>query len=83
MVAVCLTLPLFGNAGELTLVMYADLVSYNRNHSAYHKIWFRPKILHDVENIDLSTTMLGTKVDIPFYVSSQSGAHKVVFLAKA
>ena len=40
------------------------------NHSAYHKIWFRPRILHDVENIDLSTTMLGTKVDIPFYVTA-------------
>ena len=40
------------------------------NHSAYHKIWFRPRILHDVEKIDLSTTMLGTKVDIPFYVTA-------------
>ena len=40
------------------------------NHSAFHKIWFRPRILHDVENIDLSTRMLGTKVDIPFYVTA-------------
>ena len=40
------------------------------NHSAFHKIWFRPRILHDVENIDLSTEMLGTKVDIPFYVTA-------------
>ena len=40
------------------------------NHSAYHKIWFRPRILVDVEKIDLSTTMLGTKVDIPFYVTA-------------
>lgn len=40
------------------------------NHSAFHKIWFRPRILHDVEKIDLSTTMLGTKVDIPFYVTA-------------
>ena len=40
------------------------------NHSAYHKIWFRPRILHDVKTIDLSTTMLGTKVDIPFYVTA-------------
>ena len=40
------------------------------NHSAFHKIWFRPRILHDVENIDLSTKMLGTKVDIPFYVTA-------------
>ena len=40
------------------------------NHSAYHKIWFRPRILHDVETIDLSTTMLESKVDIPFYVTA-------------
>lgn len=40
------------------------------NHSAYHKIWFRPRVLMDVENIDLTTTMLGTKVDIPFYVTA-------------
>ena len=40
------------------------------NHSAFHKIWFRPRILVDVEKVDLSTTMLGTKVDIPFYVTA-------------
>ena len=40
------------------------------NHSAFHKIWFRPRILIDVEKIDLSTTMLGMKVDIPFYVTA-------------
>lgn len=40
------------------------------NHSAFHKIWFRPRILEDVSKIDSSTTMLGTKVDIPFYVTA-------------
>lgn len=40
------------------------------NHSAFHKIWFRPRILQDVEKIDLSTIMLGTKVSIPFYVTA-------------
>ena len=40
------------------------------NHTAYHKIWFRPRILHNVENVDLSTHMLGTKVSIPFYVTA-------------
>ena len=33
------------------------------NHSAYHKIWFRPRILHNVKDIDYSTT-------IPFYVTA-------------
>lgn len=40
------------------------------NHWAFHRIWFRPKILVDVEKVDFSTTMLGTKVDMPFYVTA-------------
>lgn len=40
------------------------------NHSAFHKIWFRPRVLVDVENVDFSTTMLGSKVSIPFYVTA-------------
>lgn len=40
------------------------------NHAAFHKIWFRPRVLVDVEHIDLSTTMLGTKCSIPFYVTA-------------
>ncbi|KAI9760151.1 MAG: hypothetical protein M4579_001871 [Chaenotheca gracillima] len=47
-----------------------DEITMRENHSAYHKIWFRPRILQDVEKIDFSTTMLGTKVDIPFYVTA-------------
>ena len=41
-----------------------DEITMRENHSAYHKIWFRPRILHDVSKIDLGTTMLGTRVDI-------------------
>jgi L-lactate dehydrogenase (cytochrome) len=40
------------------------------NHSAYHRIWFRPQVLVDVEHIDLSTTMLSTQVSMPFYVTA-------------
>ncbi|KAL9117545.1 MAG: hypothetical protein Q9187_005919 [Circinaria calcarea] len=47
-----------------------DEITMRENHSAFHKIWFRPRILVDVEKIDLSTKMLGTKVDIPFYVTA-------------
>jgi len=47
-----------------------DEITMRENHSAYHKIWFRPRILEDVKHIDLSTTMLGTKVSIPFYVTA-------------
>lgn len=47
-----------------------DEITLRENHEAFHRIWFRPKILVDVEKVDFSTTMLGTKVDIPFYVSA-------------
>jgi L-lactate dehydrogenase (cytochrome) len=40
------------------------------NHSAFHRIWFRPQILVNVETIDFSTTMLGTKCSIPFYITA-------------
>ncbi|KAG4027086.1 hypothetical protein MFRU_033g00570 [Monilinia fructicola] len=47
-----------------------DEITMRENHSAFHKIWFRPKILVDVEKVDFTTTMLGTKCDIPFYVTA-------------
>ena len=47
-----------------------DEITMRENHSAFHKIWFRPRVLVDVENVHISTTMLGTKVDIPFYVTA-------------
>jgi L-lactate dehydrogenase (cytochrome) len=47
-----------------------DEITLRDNHSAFHRIWFRPKVLVDVEKIDMSTTMLGTKVSIPFYVTA-------------
>ncbi|KAI2635937.1 FMN-dependent dehydrogenase [Xylaria nigripes] len=47
-----------------------DEITLRENHEAFHRIWFRPKILVDVKNVDFSTTMLGTKVDMPFYVTA-------------
>ncbi|KAI1638533.1 FMN-dependent dehydrogenase [Biscogniauxia mediterranea] len=47
-----------------------DEITLRENHAAFHRIWFRPKILVDVRKVDFSTTMLGTKVDAPFYVTA-------------
>ncbi|KAI1489466.1 FMN-dependent dehydrogenase [Biscogniauxia mediterranea] len=47
-----------------------DEITLRENHAAFHRIWFRPKILVDVREVDFSTTMLGTKVDAPFYVTA-------------
>lgn len=40
------------------------------NHNAFHKIWFRPRVLVDVEHVDFSTTMLGTPVSIPLFITA-------------
>lgn len=47
-----------------------DEITMRENHSAFHKIWFRPRILVDVGRVDTSTTMLGDKCSIPFYVTA-------------
>ena len=47
-----------------------DEITLRENRSAFQKIWFRPRVLVNVEKIDMTTTMLGTKVDIPFYVTA-------------
>lgn len=40
------------------------------NHSAFHRIWFRPQVLVDVEKVDFTTKMLGADVSIPFYITA-------------
>ncbi|WEJ93413.1 Cytochrome b2, mitochondrial precursor [Yamadazyma tenuis] len=47
-----------------------DEVTMRENHYAFHKFFFLPKILVDVRNVDISTTMLGTKTSAPFYCSA-------------
>ncbi|TRX97610.1 hypothetical protein FHL15_001365 [Xylaria flabelliformis] len=47
-----------------------DEITLRENHEAFHRIWFRPKVLVNVKSVDFSTTMLGTKVNMPFYVTA-------------
>lgn len=47
-----------------------DEVTMRENHSAYHRMFFKPRILVDVTNVDTSTEFLGSPVDVPFYVSA-------------
>jgi L-lactate dehydrogenase (cytochrome) len=42
------------------------------NHYAFQRTWFRPRVLVDVKTVDLSTTMLGAKVDAPFYITAMA-----------
>jgi L-lactate dehydrogenase (cytochrome) len=47
-----------------------DEICFRENHAAFHRVMLKPKVLIDVDNIDYSSTVLGTKVSIPLYVTS-------------
>ena len=47
-----------------------DEVAMRENNGAFRRIWFSPRVLVDVEDIDTSTRMLGDAFDAPFYVSA-------------
>ena len=46
-----------------------DEVTYARNTSAFDDVDLVPNVLRGVENVDLSTTIFGKKLDLPFYLS--------------
>lgn len=39
-----------------------DEITMRENRSAYQRIWFRPRVLRDVTNVDYSSTILGLPV---------------------
>src|SRR5947207_9227201 len=52
-----------------------DEISVERNRRAYASWALRPRVLRDVSSLDLSTTVLGTKVNLPVLIAP-CGAHK-------
>ena len=46
-----------------------DEVTYARNTSAFDDVDLVPNVLRGVEEVDLSTTIFGKKLDLPFYLS--------------
>ena len=51
-----------------------DEITYARNTSAFDDVDLVPNVLRGVENVDLSTTIFGKKLDLPFYLSPITGA---------
>lgn len=51
-----------------------DEVTLRENHNAFSRIFFKPRVLVDVSEVDTSTTMMGTKTSVPFYVSAAAQA---------
>jgi len=46
-----------------------DEVTYNRNTASFEDCDLVPNVLAGVENIDMSVTVMGQKLDMPFYCS--------------
>jgi L-lactate dehydrogenase (cytochrome) len=46
-----------------------DEISCRENANAYSRVFLRPRVLRDVQEIDCSTTILGQKSSLPFYTS--------------
>tara|TARA_Y100000590_G_scaffold470216_1_gene662831 strand:+ start:8312 stop:9466 length:1155 start_codon:yes stop_codon:yes gene_type:complete len=46
-----------------------DEVTYRRNTEAYEVCDLVPNVLAGVENIDMSTTIMGKKIDMPFFLA--------------
>ncbi|KAN0130821.1 glycolate oxidase [Lactarius tabidus] len=47
-----------------------DEITNRENHAAFHRIWFRPRIMRDVTNVDMSTSILGYASSMPIYISA-------------
>ena len=47
-----------------------DEITVRENHAAYHRIWFRPRVLRNVTEVDFSTKILGHKSSMPIYIVS-------------
>lgn len=47
-----------------------DEITMRENHNAYHRIWFKPRVMVNVQDVDPSTTMLGTRVSFPLYITA-------------
>ena len=52
-----------------------DEVSVDRNRRAYLTWAFRPRVLRDVSQLDLSTTVVGCKIELPVMIAP-CGGHK-------
>ena len=51
-----------------------DEITLRENHYAFSRIFFNPKVLTDVSDVDISTDFLGTKTSAPFYCSAAAQA---------
>lgn len=46
-----------------------NLVTRDANRTLFDRIWFRPRLLRNIRDIDTRTRILGQNVNLPFFVS--------------
>lgn len=51
-----------------------DEISLRENHNAFSRIFFKPRVLVNGSDVDISTEMLGAQTDAPFYCSAAAQA---------
>lgn len=47
-----------------------DEITLRENHTAFQRIWFKPRVMVNVKNIDMTTTILGNRTAFPLYFSA-------------
>jgi L-lactate dehydrogenase (cytochrome) len=47
-----------------------DEITLRENHSAFHRIWLRPRVMRDVTHIDTRVKLLGYDSSFPVYISA-------------
>ena len=47
-----------------------DEITLRENRYAFHRIWMKPRVLVNVRNIDISTTILGHRTSMPVYITA-------------
>ena len=47
-----------------------DEITLRENHSAFHRIWLRPRVMVNVKEIDMKSKILGYPTSAPLYLSA-------------
>ena len=47
-----------------------DEITLRENHNAFHRIWMKPRVMVNVKEIDMTTTILGHKCAMPMFLSA-------------
>ncbi|CRG85435.1 L-lactate dehydrogenase (cytochrome) [Talaromyces islandicus] len=54
-----------------------DLITRDANKSCFDRIWFRPRVMRNVRSIDMRTTVQGTDLSFPLFVSPAAMARMI------